>query len=115
MVVSAGTAPKSGGVDDVLTAVVFWGRDRSLGGGYEKLADERKNERWGQQAQEVRSAEVIVLIGVQGTKQSLAIAGRAATGSCDSFEKAEKKLGQDFEGPTCIFKALDLGIACVPP
>ncbi|MBP1718659.1 MAG: hypothetical protein H6Q43_2097, partial [Deltaproteobacteria bacterium] len=25
--------------------------------------------------------------------------------------KADKKLGQDFEGPTCIFKALDLGIA----
>jgi uncharacterized ferredoxin-like protein len=23
----------------------------------------------------------------------------------------EKRLGQDFEGPTCLFKALDLGIA----
>ena len=28
-----------------------------------------------------------------------------------NFDKAEKKLRQDFDGPTCIFKALDLGIA----
>ena len=27
------------------------------------------------------------------------------------FEKVVKKSGQDFEGPTCVFKSIDLGIA----
>ena len=27
------------------------------------------------------------------------------------FQKAEKKRGQDFDGPNCIFKIMDLGIA----
>jgi uncharacterized ferredoxin-like protein len=31
--------------------------------------------------------------------------------NCEAFEKARKEEGQDFMGPTCIFKALDLGIA----
>jgi uncharacterized ferredoxin-like protein len=31
--------------------------------------------------------------------------------NCQEFEEAEKKSGIDFTGPTCLFKALDLGIA----
>jgi len=111
MVVSARTAPKSGGVDDVLTAVVSGDEIGALAADMEKLAVERKIERWGLQAKEVRSAEVIVLIGVRGTKRYVANCGACGYGSCEAFERAEKKPGQDFEGPTCIFKALDLGVA----
>lgn len=111
MAVSARTAPKSGGVDDVLTAVVTGAEIEGLAADMEKLAVERKVERWSQQAKEVRGAEVIVLIGVRGTKRYAANCGACGYKSCEAFEKAEKRLGQDFEGPTCIFKALDLGIA----
>jgi uncharacterized ferredoxin-like protein len=110
MVVSARTAPKSGGVDDVLTAIVYGAEVEVLAADMEKLAVERKMESWSKQAQEIKGAEVIVLIGVRGTKRYTTNCG-ACGSNCNDFEKAEKKLGQDFEGPTCIFKALDLGIA----
>ncbi len=111
MVVSARTAPKSGGVDDILTAVVYGAEVRALASDMEKLGVERKIERWSKQAQEIKRAEVIVLIGVRGTKRYVTNCGACGYKSCDDFDKAEKKLGQDFEGPTCIFKALDLGVA----
>jgi len=111
MLVSARTAPKSGGVDDILTAIVYGAEVGVLAADMEKLAVERKIDRWSKQAQEIKGAEVIVLIGVRGTKRYVTNCGACGYKSCDDFEKAEKKLGQDFEGPTCIFKALDLGIA----
>ena len=111
MVVSARTAPKSGGVDDILTAIVYGAEVEALAADMEKLAVERKAERWNSQAREIRGSEAIVLIGVRGTKRYVTNCGACGYKSCDEFEKAEKKPGQDFDGPTCIFKALDLGIA----
>jgi len=111
MVVSARTSPKSGGVDDILTAVVYGAEVESLAADMEKIGVERKVDRWSQQAQNVRVSDVVVLIGVRGTKKYATNCGACGYGSCDEFDKAEKKLRQDFNGPTCIFKALDLGIA----
>jgi uncharacterized ferredoxin-like protein len=111
MVVSARTSPKSGGVDDILTAVVYGAEVEALAADMEKIATERKVERWSQQAPNVRDSDVIVLIGVRGTKRYLTNCGACGYGSCEEFEKAEKRLRQDFDGPTCMFKALDLGIA----
>jgi uncharacterized ferredoxin-like protein len=111
MVVSARTAPKSGGVDDILTSVVYGAEVEALAAAMEKIAAERKIERWSQQAPNVRGAEVIVLIGVKGTKSYVSNCGACGYDSCAEFAKSEKKLRRDFEGPTCIFKALDLGVA----
>jgi uncharacterized ferredoxin-like protein len=111
MVVSARTSPKSGGVDDILTAVVYGAEVEALAADMEKIATERKVARWSQQAPNVRDSDVIVLIGVRGTKRYLTNCGACGYGSCEEFEKAEKRLRQDFDGPTCMFKALDLGIA----
>jgi len=111
MVVSARTAPKSGGVDDIFTAVVYGQEVEDLAADMEKIAVERNIEAWRQQAQNVRGSDIIVLIGVRGTKRYVTNCGACGYESCDEFDKAEKRLRQDFDGPTCIFKALDLGIA----
>jgi len=111
MAVSARTAPKSGGRDDILTAVVYGQEIEALAADMEKIAAERNQEMWAQQAQNVRGSEVIVLIGVRGTKSYVTNCGACGYGSCDEFNKAEKRYRQDFDGPTCIFKTLDLGIA----
>jgi uncharacterized ferredoxin-like protein len=111
MVVSARTSPKSGGVDDILTVLVCGAEVQALAADMEKIAVERKAERWNQQAPNVRDSDVVVLIGVRGTKRYATDCGACGYGSCEDFEKAEKRLRQDFDGPTCIFKALDLGIA----
>jgi uncharacterized ferredoxin-like protein len=111
MLVSARTAPKSGGVDDILTALIFGAEKNSLVAEMEKIAEERKLDRFKRDARNVRDSEAVVLIGVRGTRKFGINCGACGYANCDEFEKAEKKAGQDFTGPTCIAKALDLGIA----
>ena len=109
--VSARTSPKSGGVDDILTSIVYGAELEALADDMAKIGAERNVDRWAQQGQNIRASDVIVLIGVRGTKSYVTNCGACGHGSCAEFNQAEKKLRQDFEGPTCIFKALDLGIA----
>jgi uncharacterized ferredoxin-like protein len=111
MLVSARTAPKSGGVDDILTVLVFGKEKDSLAAEMEKIGEERSISGFGRDAGNVRNSEAVVLIGIRGTKKFGMNCGACGYADCDEFEKAEKKAGQDFTGPTCIFKALDLGIA----
>ena len=111
MVVSARTAPKSGGRDDIFTAVVYGQEVEDIAADMERIAMERKQEAWSQQAQNVRASDVIVLIGVRGTISYVTNCGACGYDSCDAFNKAEKRRRQDFDGPNCIFKTLDLGIA----
>jgi len=111
MLVSARTAPKSGGVDDILAALICGAEKNSLAAEMEQIAKERKISGFKRDAKNVRDSEAIVLIGVRGTKEFGINCGACGYANCNEFEKAEKKAGQDFTGPTCVFKALDLGIA----
>jgi uncharacterized ferredoxin-like protein len=111
MLISARTAPKTGGVDDILTAIVSEAEKEHLAAEMEKIAEERKIESFKRDAKNVRDSELVVLIGVRGTKKFGLNCGACGYGDCQEFEKAEKRKGQDFVGPTCIYKSLDLGIA----
>lgn len=62
-------------------------------------------------AKNVRDSEAVVLISVKGSKSIVLGCGGCGWRNCEEFESADKKLGRDLVGPTCIFKALDLGIA----
>ncbi len=110
MLVSARTAPKSGGIDDIVTALVFGEEKQALAAEMDVLADERKISQFSRDARSVRDSQVIILIGVRVRKFGLNC-GACGYPTCDEFEKAGRKKGQDFTGPTCLFKALDLGIA----
>jgi uncharacterized ferredoxin-like protein len=59
----------------------------------------------------VKDSEAVVLVGIRGSKSVGLNCGACGYKSCQEFEKARRKKGQDFVGPTCLFKALDLGIA----
>jgi uncharacterized ferredoxin-like protein len=111
MLISARTAPKTGGVDDILTAIVSEAEKERLAAEMEKIAEERKIEVFKRDAKNVRDSELVVLIGVRGTKKLGLNCGACGYGNCQEFEKAEKRKGQDFVGPTCVYKSLDLGIA----
>ena len=111
MLVSARTAPKSGGVDDIVMAIVSGKEKDSLALEMEKIAQERNINGFKRDAKNVRESEAVLLVGVRGTKKYGLNCGACGYANCEEFEKAEKKLGQDFIGPTCLFKALDLGIA----
>ena len=111
MLVSARTAPKSGGVDDILTAVVFGKEKEALAEEMDKMAEERKNDGFKRDANNLRDSEAAVLIGVRGTRHFTMNCGACGYDTCNEFDEAPKKAGRDFMGPNCIFKALDLGIA----
>jgi len=111
MLISARTAPKSGGVDDIVTLVVLETEKEQLATEMEKIAEERGIESFRRDAKNVRDSDAVVLIGVVGTKSFGFNCGACGYQNCNEFEKAEKKVGQDFIGPNCAFKVLDLGIA----
>jgi uncharacterized ferredoxin-like protein len=111
MLIAARTAPKSGGVDDVLTMIVYGKEKNAIAKKMEEIAEERKIEGFKRDAKNVRDSEALILIGVRGDKSFGLSCGACGYKSCKKFEEAKKKFGQDFFGPTCIFKALDLGIA----
>jgi uncharacterized ferredoxin-like protein len=111
MLVSARTAPKSGGIDDVLSAIVSESEKESLAKEMEKIAEERKIEGFIRDAKNVRDSETVVLIGIRGTKEYGLDCGACGYATCDEFHNAARKVGLDFAGPNCLLKALDLGIA----
>jgi len=111
MLIAARTAPKTAGIDDILTSIVYGKEKDNIAKKMETIAEERKIKGFNRDAKNVRDSEAIVLIGVRGSKNAGLNCGACSYKSCKEFEKAKKKLGKDFVGPTCVFKALDLGIA----
>ena len=113
MLLSARTAPKSAGIDDVLTAIAYGEEKEEIAIEIDKIALQRKSVSAGfkRDGQNLRDSEAVLLIGVRGTRKFGLDCGGCGYATCTEFERATKKLGQDFEGPNCIFKLLDLGIA----
>jgi len=111
MLIAARTAPKTAGLDDILTLIVYGKEKDSIAEKMEKIAKARKIEGFNRDAKNVRNSEAVVLIGVRGGKSMGFNCGACGYESCEKFENAKKKLGKDFISPTCLFKALDLGIA----
>jgi uncharacterized ferredoxin-like protein len=111
MLISARTAPKSAGIDDVLTIIVYGEEKDAIARKMEEMAEERRIEGFRRDAKNVRDSEAVILIGVRGIKSFGLNCGACGYESCKEFDDAQKKFGEDFFGPTCLFKALDLGIA----
>jgi len=111
MLLSARTAPKSGGIDDVLTLVVLGKEKDALAEEMDKIGEERKISGFKRDAENLRNSEATVLIGVRGDRSFSLNCGACGYETCGEFDQAEKKEGLDFMGPNCIFKSLDLGIA----
>ncbi|MDH7563930.1 MAG: DUF2148 domain-containing protein [Candidatus Bathyarchaeota archaeon] len=111
MLVSARTAPKSAGIDDILTLIVHGKEKDAIAEKMEEIAEKRNSEGFRRDAKNVRDSEAIVLIGVRGKKSFGLNCGACGYKSCKEFDKADRKAGEDFSGPNCLFKVLDLGIA----
>jgi len=111
MLIAARTAPKAHGIDDILTLIVHGKEKDAIATKMEEIAEERKSEDFKRDAKNVRDSEAVILIGVKGDKSFVLNCGACGYKGCKEFNEAEKKPGEDFLGPTCVFKALDLGIA----
>lgn len=111
MLLSARTAPKSAGIDDIVTAVIYGKEKEDIVAEMDKIAFERNSDGFRRDGKNAQDSEAILLVGVKGPKSFGFNCGACGYLSCEAFEEAKKVDGQDFKGPTCIFKALDMGIA----
>ncbi|MGP3668163.1 MAG: ferredoxin domain-containing protein [Candidatus Bathyarchaeota archaeon] len=112
MAISARTAPKSGGVDDILISLVTGEEKNSIAKLMEKTGEEKKSATWGRDAKNVQDSDTILLVGVRGKNAYGANCGGCGYPSCEEFKKVVERTSEaDVEGPNCMFKVLDLGIA----
>jgi len=111
MLVSARTAPKTGGVDDIVTSLVDGEELEQIAKAMDTIGEERGIDGFHRDANNVRDSDAVVLIGVRGNKKYALSCGACGFDTCDEFTHADETRGMDFIGPTCVFKALDLGIA----
>lgn len=108
---TARTAPKSGGKDDILTAIVSGDEKDKIVSVMREIGAERNISGFERDAKNTEESEIVVLVGVRGNRRFGLDCGACGFKNCQGFEDADKIQGIDFHGPTCIFKALDLGIA----
>jgi uncharacterized ferredoxin-like protein len=111
MLVSARTAPKSGGIDDLTLAIVHGAEKYQIADEMEEIASERHSKGFIRDGKNVRNSEAVLLVGVKGPKSFGLDCGGCGYETCKAFDAAPKKQGLDFTGPICVFKALDMGIA----
>lgn len=111
MQAAARTAPKTAGIDDILTLVVYGEEKDAIAEKMKEIAEQRNIDGFKRDAKNVKESDAVVLIGVRGSKSIGINCGACGYKNCMEFEEAQKNVGQDFAGPTCVFKALDLGIA----
>lgn len=111
MIIAARTAPKTAGVDDILTLIVHGADKDAIADRMEKVGEERKVAGFKRDAKNVRDSLAIVLVGVRGGKSLSFSCGGCGYEGCPEFDAAGKRAGRDFDGPNCAFKMLDLGIA----
>ena len=111
MLIAARTAPKTAGIDDISTLILYGEEKDAIAEKMNEMAEQRKIEEFKRDANNVKDSDVVVLIGVRGEKTASINCGACGYGNCEGFKEAVRKTGLDFDGPTCFFKALDLGIA----
>lgn len=107
MSISARTAPKSKGEDDIEIVYADGEEKNRIAEKMIELDKERKGFK--RDGENLKASSAVLLIGVNGGK-TLGLNCGACGYDCNTFPK-EREKGKDFTGPNCIFKILDLGIA----
>jgi uncharacterized ferredoxin-like protein len=110
MLLAARTAPKGKGIDDLESMILTGKAKDSVAKELHKMA-KSPDDHWARDAKNVEECAVLVLIGLKGPKTLGTQCGACGYENCGQMLKAGRKEGHFFAGPTCIIKALDMGIA----
>lgn len=110
MELSAVTAPKSKGVNFVETLVLTGDALQALADAMVRFGERTGKKDFDRDARGVARSGAVVLIGVKGAKAVGLDCGACGYPDCKSFEQQAKR-SQEFSGPICAFRLLDMGIA----
>lgn len=110
MLVSARTAPKAKGEDEILTGIVTSDEKEKIAKEMELIGERGDSYKFFKRdAQNVRDSESVILIGLN-FKKPVGVNCGACGYDCNTILK-QKKHEIDYSGPVCIIRAIDLGIA----
>ena len=110
MLLAARTAPKGRGIDDIET-LILTGKEKDAVAKEMRTIEKSAGKHWERDAINVEQATALVLIGLKGPKALGTGCGACGYENCGSMLEAGRIEGLFFAGPTCVIKALDLGIA----
>lgn len=110
MLLAARTAPKGKGIDDI-EAMILTGKEKDAIAKQMYTISKNPEDHWVRDAKNVEQASALILIGLKGPKPLGTNCGACGYETCAKMREAGRKEGNFFTGPTCIIKALDLGIA----
>ena len=110
------TAPKTRGIDALQTAVVTGPELDLLATAMEKKSEAKSTTLpiFKRDANNVRNAAAVLLVGVKRNPKRMELpfnCGACGYQSCAALVASGSRQGEDFTGPSCIFQAIDLGIA----
>ncbi|MGB9882874.1 MAG: ferredoxin domain-containing protein [Methanomassiliicoccales archaeon] len=108
MVISARTAPKSGGKDFVTAQILEGELLRKLGEAMIQYGEEMGIKGFIRDGKNVLDSSCVVLIGIKDAQVMGLNCGGCGFDTCEAMEPKEKR---EFKGPQCMLRLLDLGIA----
>ncbi|MCK5660355.1 MAG: hypothetical protein KAH86_03275 [Methanosarcinales archaeon] len=110
MALAARTAPKSRGEDDIVTNHITGREKDELASMMFELGDAKDMDFFKRDSISVKQAHSVFLIGVRNTKPVGLNCGACGFKTCAGMI-GEIDDENDFAGPSCVFKTLDMGIA----
>ncbi len=112
VVLSARTAPKSAGIDDIEIAIVTGDEKDRLAEKMLEVSEDKHMAFIKRDSGSINKSEAVVLIGVNNTKPFGLNCGACGYRTCEEMKKnVDESKTIDVSGPSCYFKLLDLGIA----
>jgi uncharacterized ferredoxin-like protein len=108
MAISARTAPKAVGKDFIDIKVVSGEEIKKLGERMLALAEERKAPNFERDGNNVLRSDAVLLLGLRD-HPAIGLNCGACGFDCKEFNKQGRTI--DFDGPNCVYRVLDLGIA----
>lgn len=108
MAISARTAPKAVGKDFIDIKVVSGEDLKLLGEKMIFLAKERNAANFERDGNNILNSDAALLIGLK-KHPAVGLDCGACGFNCKEFNKQEKTI--DFDGPNCVYRVMDLGIA----
>ncbi|MEM3382400.1 MAG: DUF2148 domain-containing protein [Candidatus Bathyarchaeia archaeon] len=112
LAVSAKTAPKARGIDDLEIVILTNDEDlEKLAAKMDELSKDEKLKFFARDAGNVRQSHAVLLLGVRSSKSKELDCGGCGFETCSEFRKTVRRSGKGYTGPSCVFQLMDLGIA----
>ena len=107
---SARTAPKAGGLDFLEIKVIQGTVLEKLAGAMIAYGKESNKINFDRDGENVRRSEAVLLLALRGARHVGLNCGACGFRLCSEMEKSAAE-GPEFDGPICVWRLLDLGVA----